>query len=143
MGKLLRDERGQAETTTWILAQPVFWLMVAILVAVTMLGLRRASAVLATHNAGLAAGRVDAAAGEGAAEHVLSVWWGASSGSGGGETVPVAVTESSQFRSVQAYLDTEWDTTAQSVIGALSIRASTWQRKEDFYAGPPSEDGFE
>jgi hypothetical protein len=140
MRKLLRDQRGQAETTTWILAQPVFWLMVAILVAITMLGLRRASAVLATHNAGLAAGRVDAAAGEGAAEHVLSVWWGPSSGSG---TVPVAVTESSQFRSVQAYLDTEWDTTAQSVIGSLSIRASTWQRKEDFYAGPPSEDGFE
>ena len=132
---LLHDDRGQGETVTWTLAQIPFWLLVAILVAVTMLGLRRASAVLATHSAGLAAGRVDAAAGESLAQHVLNVWWG--------ETAPVWVTESSQYRSVQAQLDAEWDTSAGRILGPLSTRSSTWQRKEAFYGGPPAEDGFE
>ena len=138
MGKLralLHDDRGQGETVTWTLAQIPLWLLVAILVAVSMLGLRRASAVLATHNAGLAAGRVDVAAGEYLAEHVLNVWWG--------ETTPVLVTESNQYRSVQAQLDAEWDTAAGRTLGPLSSRSSTWQRKEAFYAGPPAEDGFE
>ncbi|MGD9100144.1 MAG: hypothetical protein PVF45_06655 [Anaerolineae bacterium] len=131
-----RDERGQGETVSWTLAQVPFWVLVAILVAVVMLGLRRASAVLAVHNAGLVSGRVDAAAGQSAAEHVLSVWWG-------DETAPVHISESSQYRSVQAQLEAQWDTAAGQVLGPLSIRASTWGRKELFYAGPPDEDGFE
>lgn len=132
---IARDDRGQGETVSFTLAQVPFWLLVAILVAVTMLGLRRASAVLAVHNAGLASGRVDAAAGESAAEHILEVWWG--------ETTPVTVSESEQYRSVYAQLDAEWDTAASDVLGSLSIQASSWGRKEDFYAGPPDEDGFE
>jgi hypothetical protein len=135
LSKIVRDDQGQAETVTWIVAQIPFWLLVAIVVAVTMLGLRRASAVLATHNAGLAAGRVDVAAGTSLAEHVLSVWWG--------ETAPVAVTENGLLRSVQAQLDTQWDTAAGRIIGPLSIRASSFQRKEEFFAGPPQDDGFE
>ena len=135
LSKIAHDEQGQAETVTWILAQIPFWLLIAILVAVTMLGLRRASAVLATHNAGLAAARVDAEAGRSLAERVLSVWWG--------ETTTVAVTENGLLRSVQAQLDAQWDTVASRIIGSLSIRASSFQRKEEFFAGPPQEDGFE
>jgi hypothetical protein len=133
--ELLCDDRGQGETVTWTLAQIPFWLLVAILVAVTMLGLRRASAVLATHNAGLAAGRVDIAAGESLAGHLLGIWWG--------DTAPVWVSESRPYRSVHAQLDAEWDTAAGRILGPLSIRSSTWQRKEAFYGGPPPEDGFE
>ncbi len=133
--RLARDDRGQGETVSFTLSQLPFWLLVAIIVAVTMLGLRRASGVLAVHNAGLASGRVDAAAGESAAEHILDVWWG--------ETVPVIVGESTQYRSVYAVLDDEWDTAASDVLGSLSVKASSWGRKEDFYAGPPEDDGFE
>ncbi len=133
--ELLCDDRGQGETVTWTLAQVPLWLLIAILVAVTMLGLRRASAVLATHNAGLAAGRVDIAAGESLAGHLLGIWWG--------DTAPLQVTESGLYRSVQARLDAEWDTAAGRILGPLSARSSTWQRKEAFYAGPPAEDGFE
>jgi hypothetical protein len=132
---LLHDDRGQGETVTWTLAQFPLWLLVAILVAVTTLGLRRASAVLVTHNAGLAAGRVDVAAGESLAEHLLGIWWG--------DTARVWVTESGPYRSVQAQLDAEWDTAAGRILGPLSIRSSTWQRKEAFYGGPPAEGGFE
>ena len=125
--RLARDDRGQGETVSFTLSQVPFWLLVAIIVAVAMLGLRRVSAVLAVHNAGLASGRVDAAAGESAAQHILDVWWG----------------ESEQYRSVYAVLDDEWDTAAGDVLGPLSVKASSWGRKEDFYAGPPDEDGFE
>ncbi len=133
--RIARDDRGQGETVSFTLSQVPFWLLVAIIVAVAMLGLRRASAVLAVHEAGLASGRADAAAGESAAEHILSVWWG--------EMTPVTVGESEQYRSVYVQLDAEWDTAAGDVLGPLSIQASSWGRKEDFYAGPPDEDGFE
>ena len=136
--RLARDDRGQGETVSFTLSQLPFWLLVAIIVAVAMLGLRRASAVLAVHNAGLASGREDAAAGESTAEHILGVWWG-------GETpaTSVVVGESTQYRSVYAVLDDEWDTAASDVLGSLSVKASSWGRKEDFYAGPPEQDGFE
>ncbi len=134
--RLARDERGQGETVSFTLAQVPFWTLVAILIAVTMLGLRRASAVLAVHEAGLASGRGDAAAGASAAEHVLDVWWG-------GDTTPVTLTENSQQRSVQVLLDSDWDTAASGVLGSLSIQASSWGRKEGFYAGPPEPGGFE
>ncbi len=132
---LFEDERGQSVSVEFIVSQPIIWLLVAVLIAVVMLGLRRYSAGLATHNAGLAAGREDVAAGQGAAEHILNVWWG--------ETAPVVVTEDGATRSVQVQLDAEWGTAAEGTLGLLSIQASSWQRKEGFYAGPPSEDGFE
>jgi len=139
--RIARDERGQGETVSFTLAQLPFWILVAILVAVVMLGLRRASAVLAVHEAGLASGRSPStgsgqAAGEQAAEHILDVWWG-------GDTTPVELTENEQQRSVQVLLDSDWDTAAGRVLGSLSIQASSWGRKEGFYAGPPTDDGFE
>ncbi len=134
--RLARDERGQGETVSFTLAQLPFWILVAVLVAVTMLGLRRASAVLAVHEAGLASGRDGTAAGAQAAEHVLGVWWG-------GDAAPVTLTENNQQRSVQVLLDSDWDTAAGGVLGSLSIQASSWGRKEGFYAGPPEPGGFE
>jgi hypothetical protein len=134
--RLARDEHGQGETVSFTLAQIPFWVLVAILVAVTMLGLRRASAVLAVHEAGLASGRSDQAAGAQTAEHVLDVWWG-------GDAATVTLAENEQQRSVQVWLDDDWDTAAGRFIGSLSIEASSWGRKEGFYAGPPEPGGFE
>ncbi len=133
--ELAQDERGLSAVFSNMMGQPVSWGLVFILIVVAMLGLRRYSATLATHNAGLAAGRVDVAEGQGAAEHILNVWWG--------ETAPVVVTQDSATRSVQVQLDHEWGTAVEGAVGLLSIQSSSWQRNEGFYAGPPEPGGFE
>ena len=123
----------------WIVGQPMFWFLVLAVVLVGVVGIRRDGAVLAAHQAGLVGGR-DAAgveAGYGQAGRDLNAWWGVE----GSKVEKVARVESHPLRRSMRV----------AVRGSMNLLfgdradlgAGSFQRIEDFYPGPPTEEGWE
>ena len=123
----------------WILGQALFWLMVVLIIAVGLVGIRRSGAQLAAHRAGLVAGR--SAGGEEAglrqAGRDLSTWWGIEPG----EASRVTRLESDPLRrSIRVVIAG----VSRTLLGyEADLGAGSFQRVEAFYPGPPEEEGWE
>ena len=132
--RLIRDQRGVADTISFLWALLPFWALVVIIIFVALVGLRRSAAVLSAQDGGLVAGRASAdhlAQGEQAARNEMQTWWG------GDLPDSLAVHDYGGWRSVAVNTETEWDTPARNLLGLLNIRAGSFQRREAFYSGPP------
>ena len=131
---LLWDQRGVADTISFLFGLVPYWAMVVIVIFIALTGLRRSGAVLAVQDGGLVAGRASVdhvTRGEQAARGEMQTWWG------GYGPDNLAVNHYGDWRSVWVNTDTEWDTSARNLLGLLNIRAGSFQRREAFYAGPP------
>lgn len=119
--------------TDWILGQALFWLLVVAILIAGMVGLRRAGAVLAAHQAGLVGAR--AALGppqaDSQARSDLRVWWGITPQ----QAQPaVQVSPEPGCRSLRVVVQGWMDT----LLGrSAALGAGSFQRWESFYPGPP------
>jgi hypothetical protein len=119
----------------WILAQPLFWILVVVIIITGMVGIRRAGAVLTAHQAGLVGGRAALGPGQGYAQagSDLSTWWGIAPGNAGSV---VEIVEDPARRSIIVRLRGAMAT----LFGqGADLGAASFQRWEDFYPGPPGE----
>lgn len=119
----------------WILGQPLFWVVVIATLLVSVLGIQRAGAVLATHQAALVAGRAALGPEQGyaQAENDLNAWWGVAPEQAH-QVVEVAVEP--QRRSVRVVIRGA----VRAFFGrSAPLGAGSFQRLEDFYPGPPDE----
>jgi hypothetical protein len=121
----------------WTLGQALFWLLVVAIIFTGVISIRRSGAVLAAHQGALVAGRDTAQEGMAQAGQHLGAWWGVDRA----DTYQVVeVMERPEQRSVLVIV--------RGVMEALFgdeavLGAGSFQRREDFYAGPPTEDGWE
>jgi hypothetical protein len=123
----------------WILGQALFWLMVVLIIAVGLVGVRRSGAQLAAHQAGLVAGR--SAGGEAAglrqAGRDLSAWWGIDARDAGRVT---QIESDPLRRSIRVIVEG----VSRTLLGhEATLGAGSFQRVEGFYPGPPEEEGWE
>lgn len=118
---------------TWIVGQPFIWLLTVAIILVSLTGIRRAGAVLTTHQAGLVGGRSAYGPGMGyrQAGSDLSAWWGVDPAQVG----QVATVAQDRERRSLAVALRGW---MPAVLGLRSdLGAGSFQRWEDFYPGPP------
>ena len=123
----------------WMLGQVLFWIMIVAIIMAGLVGIRRAGAVLAAHQAALVAGRdtLGAGAGLGQAGVDLNTWWG---------IVPSDVSKVVSLetdplrRSIRVVIEGVMPTLFG---GEATLGAGSFQRVEEFYPGPPEEDGWE
>ena len=123
----------------WMLGQVLFWIMIVAIIMTGLVGIRRSGAVLAAHQAALVAGRdvYGAEAGMSQAGLDLSTWWGISPG----DAHKVVSLESDPLRrSVRVVIEGVMPTL---LGGEATLGSGSFQRVEDFYAGPPEKDGWE
>jgi len=121
----------------WILGQTLFWLLVVSVIVTGLVGIRRAGAVLAAHQAGLVGGRDVEGPGRGVAQagSDLAAWWGVGPG-GAGDLVAVEVDAERRSIGVQVR------GAMRTLLGErAALGAGSFQRLEAFYPGPPA--GFE
>jgi hypothetical protein len=118
----------------WILGQVLFWILVVAVVLTGVVGIRRAGAVLAAHQAGLVGGRAALGTDQGLAQagSDLSAWWGLGAGQGA-QAVEVVIDTDRRSVGVQVR---GWMATLLG--GRADLGAGSFQRLEDFYPGPPS-----
>lgn len=119
----------------WILGQPLFWILVVAVVLVSALGVQRAGAVLATHQAALVAGRAALGPEQGYAQagRDLNAWWGVGPEEAG---QAVEVIPEPGRRSVRVVVRGA----VRALFGRTApLGAGSFQRLEDFYPGPPDE----
>ncbi len=122
-------------TVEWILGQFFFWLLVFAIVLTGIIGVRRAGAVLAAHNAALVAGRAALGPEQGTvqARSDLSAWWGTAAGQAPQVVVVEPEPERRSLRvRIQGAMRAFWGRVAP-------LGAGSYQRWEDFYPGPPDE----
>lgn len=123
----------------WILGQVLFWILVVAIVVTGLVGIRRAGAVLTAHQAGLVSGRSAFGVSQGItqAESDLATWWGLDPGDA---HRVVAVQEDPPRRSVWVVLEGAME----ALFGrSADLGAGSFQRREDFYSGPPEREGWE
>ena len=119
----------------WILGQVLFWLLVAAIIITALVGIRRAGAVLAAHQAGLVGGRSVRGPGQGLiqAGSDLYGWWGASPA------------DAARYVEVESFperrsLVVRVRGAMQTLFGGTAdLGAGSFQRWEDLYLGPPDE----
>jgi hypothetical protein len=121
----------------WILGQALFWLLVVAIVIAGVVGMRRSGAVLAAHQAGLVGGRATQGPEVGLAQagSDLAIWWGIDPADAGRVAEVVEVPE---LRSVRVVVRGVMQTLFG---GSAGLGAGSFQRREEFYPGPP--DAFE
>jgi len=119
----------------WILGQVLFWLLVVAIVVAGVVGVRRAGAVLAAHQAALVGGRAALGPEQGYAQagRDLYTWWGL--GPSDADRAVEVVPEPGR-RSVRVVVRGAMRTLFG---GKAALGAGSFQRWEDFYPGPPDE----
>jgi len=123
------------KTVGWILGQFLFWVLVFAIILTGVISVRRAGAVLAAHNAALVAARAGLGAEQGYAQagSDLSAWWGVDPGLA---SRVVTVEPEQARRSVRVRIEGA----VRALFGrAAPLGAGSFQRREDFYPGPPDE----
>lgn len=123
----------------WILGQVLFWILVVAIIITGVIGIRRSGAVLAAHQAGLVGGRSAAGPSRGLnqAGTDLYTWWGIEPAEA---DRAVVIEADADRRSVWVVVRG----VMQTLFGeSAGLGASSLQRREGFYTGPPSEDGWE
>jgi hypothetical protein len=123
----------------WILGQALFWLLVVAIVIAGVVGIRRSGAVLAAQQAGLVGGRAARGPEQGLAQagNDLSAWWGIDPARAG-EVVEIEADPARRSLTVRVR---GW---MRVLFGQRAdLGAGSFQRLEDFYPGPPEEDGWE
>ncbi|HEC34913.1 MAG TPA: hypothetical protein ENI39_00070 [Anaerolineae bacterium] len=119
----------------WILGQALFWLLVVAVVIAGVVGIRRAGAVLAAHQAALVGGRAARGPEQGLSQagSDLSAWWGAQPQE---MHRAVEVVVEPARRSVRVVIRG----VTRALFGrSAPLGAGSYQRWEDFYPGPPDE----
>jgi hypothetical protein len=121
--------------TDWILGQALFWVMVVAIVITAVVGIRRAGGMLTVHQAGLVGGRSRAGLEWGLVQagSDLNTWWGIEPHRAGEMVVVEADPERrSLVVRVRGGMRTLFG-------GQADLGAGSFQRREDFYAGPPAQ----
>jgi hypothetical protein len=123
----------------WMLGQVLFWIMIVAIILAGVMGIRRAGTVLAAHQAALVAGRdvYGAEAGLSQAGLDLNVWWGIAPGDA---SKVVSLETDPLRRSIRVVIEGVMPTLFG---GEATLGAGSFQRVEEFYPGPPEEDGWE
>jgi len=121
--------------TDWILGQALLWVLVVAIVLTGVIGIRRAGAVLAAHQAALVGGRSARGPQWGLpqAGSDLAVWWGVDAAKA---QQAAEVVEDPQRRSLQVVVR---GTMRTLFGGRAALGAGSFQRREDFYPGPPDD----
>lgn len=119
----------------WILGQTLFWLLVVAIVITGVVGVRRSGAILTAHQAALVGGRSALGPEQGyvQAGSDLAAWWGIDPTRA---SQAAEVMEDPDRRSVRVTVR-GWMHTLFG--GQASLGAGSFQRLEQFYAGPPDE----
>jgi hypothetical protein len=119
----------------WILGQALFWVLVVAIVLAGVVGVRRAGAVLAAHQAGLVGGRAALGVEQGTAQagSDLATWWGIEAGEAHDV---VEVTGYPERRSLRVVVRGVMGTL---LGGSADLGAGSYQRQERFWPGPPDE----
>ena len=119
----------------WILGQVLFWLLVTAIVISGVVGVRRAGAVLAAHQAGLVGGRSVLGPSQGLVQagSDLSAWWGLEQASA---SAGVELELLPEKRSLAVWVRGGMTTL---LGGSADLGAGSFQRVEGFYPGPPDE----
>lgn len=134
---LWRDERGQAETTAWLVTVMPYWFLVTLIIVICLVGYRQAGAASIAHLAARRAGTGTLAAGQQVIAARGAVWG-----------VPESTLASDRIqhdtnrRSVRARVHYAWEsgTFIGRVIDAVfHIDVYDLERREGFYAGPPAD----
>jgi hypothetical protein len=123
----------------WMLGQVFFWIMIVAIILSGLVGIRRSGAVLVAHQAALVAGR-DAGgkeAGLAQAGLDLNAWWGIKPADA---ARVVALEQDPLRRSIRVVIDGVMPTL---LGGKATLGSGSFQRVEEFYPGPPTEDGWE
>lgn len=120
----------------WIVGQTFFWVLVMAIVITGVIGVRRAGAVLTAHQAGLVGGRSSAGTEQALvqASSDLSTWWG---------SAPATSVEVVQDAGRKSILIRVRGGMAALFGQTADLGAGSFQRIEDFYPAPPSDDGWE
>lgn len=123
----------------WMLGQVFFWIMIVAIIMSGLVGIRRAGAVLAAHQAALVAGRdvYGKEAGMAQAGLDLNTWWGISPSSA---HKVVSLEPDPLRRSIRVVVEGVMPTIFG---GKATLGGSSFQREEGFYPGPPEKDGWE
>jgi hypothetical protein len=123
----------------WMLGQVLFWIMIVAIIVTGLVGIRRAGAVLAAHQAALVAGRdvYGTEAGMAQAGRDLNAWWGIEPKDA---SRVVSLEPDPLRRSIRVVIEGVMPTLFGN---EATLGAGSFQRWEDFYPGPPEKDGWE
>jgi len=120
----------------WILGQILFWVLVVAIILTGVAGIRRSGAVLTVHQAGLVGGRTTLGVEEQGRQQAgsdLATWWGIDPQQA---HLVVEVEEDAARRSVWVRVRGR----LQTLFGnSADLGADSFQRREEFYPGPPAE----
>ena len=129
---LLQDQRGEADTTGWLMLQVPLWFLIAFIFVVVVVGVKQIGTTAQAHAAARTASTATLAAGQSSAL-LHGQTWGVPGAAAQLQSVP-------DQRSVAVRWAYTWHTgvtLVDRIVGGFRVDVSDMERREGFYAGPP------
>jgi hypothetical protein len=129
--RLVRDDRGETETVSWLITQIPFWFLVTLVIVVSLVGVKQAATASLAHLTARRAGTATLAAGQSVAVEHGAVWRIP------GEAAQVQADPGRRSVVVDWAYTWEGRTLAARFLAPFDIEVRERERAEGFYAGPP------
>ena len=130
--RLCRDQRGEADTVSWIVVQVPLWFLLALVFVVAMVGIKKNGTASQAQLAVRTAGAATLAAGQAHAQTHGDTW--------GAPGDAAHVTGAPAQRAVYIRWAYTWQSGVDLITrltGPFRVEVQQLERREGFYAGPP------